>query len=116
MSMTSCRRPGFGYTRATTIFVLSAMMCPFLKVTLPDRRAMVFFALLLAPAGQFRRSPAAVATSADGERVGCGCRWERAWIGLSCGPCELDQCGVGELRAFLLDPMPGVGHQLEATQ
>src|SRR5271155_4620803 len=31
--MTSCRRPGFGYTRATTILVLSAMMCPFLKAT-----------------------------------------------------------------------------------
>ena len=44
--ITSCRRPGFGCTRATTIFVLPAMMCPFLKAIFPFRRAMVCFPLL----------------------------------------------------------------------
>src|ERR1700719_4567986 len=33
--ITPCRRPGFGYIRATTIFVLSAMICLFLKATFP---------------------------------------------------------------------------------
>jgi hypothetical protein len=34
----------------------------------------------------------------------------------SCSPHELDQRGVGDLRAFLLQPVPGAGPQLEATQ